>query len=78
MKIGQRWRWCLRGLSVALAVCSIVLAYAAYARSRLPLNELGRYFDGTVVWHQQGIPAYASLAVIFACLAALLYLCANR
>lgn len=46
-------------------------ALAWRARANLPYNEAGRYFDGLVVYEEQGATAYLVLAVIF-CLASLL------
>ncbi len=32
-------------------------------RSNMPYNEAGRYYDGFVVWHEQGVILYALLPI---------------
>jgi len=33
-------------------------------RNAMPYNEAGRYYDGTVVWHEQAVGFYMVLAVV--------------
>lgn len=43
----------------------VASAWLWWKRSNLPYNEEGRYFDGLVVYEEQGVSAYLVLAVIF-------------
>lgn len=50
----------------ALTINIIVFALSTmlwWQKSGLPYNEAGRYYDGNVVWHEQGIVLYAFLSV---------------
>jgi DNA-binding transcriptional regulator of glucitol operon len=59
----------MRMLSIILFVFSslgfVASAWLWWRRRNLPYNEEGRYFDGLVVYEEQGVSAYLVLAVIF-------------
>jgi len=49
-------------------LCLSVIVFALFAqlwweRNSLPYNEMGRYFSGEVVFHQQSVIIYALLAL---------------
>ncbi len=36
-----------------------------YERIHLPYSELGRYYDGQVVWHEQAVGVYGLISIMF-------------
>ena len=54
----------LAGIILNLII-STLFAIIWYKRSQLPYNELGRYYDWQVVWHEQTVGVYALISVIF-------------
>jgi hypothetical protein len=57
----------IKMLTNIVAVISIVttgwFAKVLYHRYQMPYNELGRYFEDGIVWHEQAIVAYIVLMV---------------
>jgi hypothetical protein len=43
----------------------MLFAWLAIDESRYPYYDIGRYFDGVVVHHQDSVLAYGLLAVLF-------------
>ena len=54
------------GLSaLAISVIAFVLfTLLWWWRNNMPYNEAGRYYDGFVVWHEQGVILYASFSIV--------------
>lgn len=45
------------------AIAFVLLTLLWWWRSNMPYNEAGRYYDGFVVWHEQGVILYAVLSI---------------
>jgi hypothetical protein len=52
----------LASLSTAIG---LLFSYICFISSRLPYNELGRHYDGQVVWLEQAALGYGVVAVFF-------------
>jgi len=54
----------LVGTILNLIIC-ILFSIVWYKRCQLPYNELGRYYDGQVVWHGQSTGVYGVISMLF-------------
>ena len=54
-------KFLLLGLSLS---AFIIFTLIWWSRFNMPYNEAGRYFDGTVVWDEQGVMVYALLVIL--------------
>ncbi|WP_072324577.1 hypothetical protein [Marinospirillum alkaliphilum] len=51
-------------LIVLNALLCLFFASMTYERALLPYDELGRYFDGQIVWHEQAAGVYALISTM--------------
>ncbi|MGB1238732.1 MAG: hypothetical protein ACPG4U_11015 [Pseudomonadales bacterium] len=67
MTCSRKWRY-LIALLLCLP-CSLVAVSIWWQRRNLPYNDLGQYFDGYVVIHQQAVFIYGAIALLSGLLA---------
>ncbi len=61
MKIKRIIKFLILGLSLS---AFIIFTLIWWSRFNMPYNEAGRYFDGFVVWDEQGVIVYALLSIL--------------
>lgn len=49
--------------SVIFSILGALFSYDYYIRSKFPYNELGRYYDGEVVWQEQAVDVVKVIAI---------------
>lgn len=59
-------------ISAISFVFALSFAHIGYQRAQLPYNELGRYYDGLVVWDEGAVGVYVVMALFFLLLSLLL------
>ena len=59
MKIKRTIKFLILGLSLS----AFILFTLRWSRFNMPYNETGRYFDGFIVWDEQGVIVYALLSI---------------
>ena len=60
MKIKKFFK--ILALSIS-TIAFILFSLLWWERKSMPYNEVGRYYDGFVIWHEQGVILYALLYI---------------